>query len=176
MASSPRNIKTPRPVYAVVGAGDLAVEKLREVSREVHVPKTDVKTVRDQLQSQVESQVKNVQAQAKTAQAQVRTAPAKTQAAVTEALNEALAQANTVYDDLAARGKSLVTRIRRQQATQDLEAAVDNTVSQAKATKTTAKKAAKSTRTRAKATTTSARKTADAAGRAVQDAADKVGD
>jgi hypothetical protein len=174
MAQNSRNIKTPTPVYALVGAGDLAVRKLREVSRDVHLPKTDVKTVRDQVQGQVETQVKNVQAQVKTAQTQVRTAPAKTQA-LTDALNDALAHANTVYDDLAARGKNLVTRIRSQQATQDLEVAIDTTVTQAKGTTTTAKKAAKSTRTRAKGTRTSARKAADAAGRAAHDAADKVG-
>lgn len=111
-------IKNSTPVYAVVGAGDFAVEKLRSV----RLPKP-----------------------------------------------------GGVYADLAARGESLVTRVERQQATQDLQAQADRTASQAKGAATTAKKGARSTTTRAKATTTSAKKSADVAGKAAKDAADKTG-
>jgi len=150
MAPSTRSIKTPTPVYAFVGIGDLAVEKLRDV----RLPKTDVKTVQDQMQ----------------------TAPAKAQAAVTSAFHDALTQANTVYGHLATRGETLVTRIRGQEASAELRKQAGRTATQAKATKTTAKKATKSTRSRAKATTTSAKKTAEAGGEATKSAADKVGD
>lgn len=132
-------IKTPTPVYVVVGAGDYAVEKLRSVRLPKLDATHDVKDVPVQFAGQVFS------------------------------------TANTVYADLAARGESLVTRVRKQQATEDLQARASRTTSQAKGAATTAKKGARSTTTRAKATTTSARKSADAAGKAAKDAAGKTG-
>lgn len=94
-----RTTSIQTPVYAVVGAGDLAVEKLREV----RLPKADVRAAQDK----------------------VKAAPGRAQAAYVEALtqaNAAVSQAGTAYADLAARGKHLVSRVRGQQATPDLEA------------------------------------------------------
>ena len=129
--------------------------------------------------------------------------PTKTVARVKESVNElteTVDEWNQQYVDLAARGRTLVGRIRRQQATQDLKAETKKTTSRAKTTRTraaktadqatdSAKKAtdsakksaratgaqAKSTRSSAKATGTSAKKTASAAKKATQDAAAKTG-
>ncbi len=83
------------------------------------------------------------------------------------------------YVDLAARGRTLVNRIRRQQATQDLKSEAKKTTSRAKTTAraTTAqtKKAASTARSSAKATGTSAKQTATATKKAGQAAAAKTG-
>jgi hypothetical protein len=108
-------------------------------------------------------------------------------------VGETVDDLNKQYVDLAARGRTLVGRIRRQQATQDLKAEAEETTSRAKTTRTraartadqaadSAKKsaratgtAAKSTRSSAKATGTSAKRTATAAKKATQSAAAKTG-
>jgi peptidoglycan hydrolase CwlO-like protein len=119
-------------------------------------------------------------------------------------LGETVDDLNKQYVDLAARGRSLVNRIRRQQATQDLEAQAKRTATRAKTATTQIKKAvdqaasqtkkaasqtkrsaaqaaratseaAKPAKSSAKATSTSAKKTADAAKQATRDAAAKTG-
>ena len=194
------------PLLAVVGAGDLAVEKLRKagaglnaraIDLNTRVSKVDATAVRGQakarvegLQSALQSRVDAVQADVLAAPDQVKTLPSKAQAALDATYSTAL----STYEDLAGRGKTLVTRIRKQQATVDLEQQAGSTVSHAKgtattakksasrtksaakSTKTTAKKQAKATTSSAKATSTAAQKTAKAATDAATDAAGKVGD
>jgi len=114
-------------------------------------------------------------------QSEVQTLPTRLQ----KLLDEQVATAGDTYADLVKRGESLVGRIRRQQSTQDTEAAAKTTVTKAKTTKTQATKAAKKTtakarkspaKSSAKATTTTAKKTASSATKAVIDAAEKIGD
>jgi hypothetical protein len=167
-----------RPFYAVAGVVDLTVEQLRAVptyARSIKVERGDVEQAVAELRSET------------------RALPTR---ATTAAL-EAVERAEDTYGDLVRRGRSVVGRIRRQQASQDLEASAPNTVSRTKAatttarrsatntgttakratgrTATTARKNAASTRTATKGAATSARKTAKAAGRAVEDGAAKVG-
>ncbi len=78
-------------------------------------------------------------------------------------LGDAIASAVSTYGDLAGRGESLMTRVRRQQATSDLQEQAKSTVSRAKATTTTAKKQAGVTKESVAATTSTARKSAAAA-------------
>ncbi|MFC0623513.1 hypothetical protein [Kribbella deserti] len=177
------------PLYALAGAGDLAVEKLREVSADASVriaALADQKTVQTEiskvqtelvkaqaeLTKRFESIVGTLTAEAKTVPAQLKELPAVVQANLTTVLG----QAEEAYDELAGRGKDLVTRIRSQKATEDLEAQAKSTVSKAKATRTTARKATDSATRSAKGTVTSARKTAKTAGKAATDAATKIGD
>ncbi len=130
----------------------------------------------------------------------VQSVPSKAQGL----LGDAIVSAFSTYGDLAGRGKSLVTRVRRQQATSDLQEQAESTVARAKATRTTvkkqagattqsaaattatarksaaattstAKKSASRAKSSAKATTTSAKKTASATKKATSDAADKTG-
>jgi cobalamin biosynthesis Mg chelatase CobN len=200
-------IDAKRPFYAVVGAGDLAVEYARTYASDVQtrIAKVDIepKALRDQARTVVVARVDELTKDAKQAQAKLEArvaelqADAKTLPGKVETLtNEAVVELTETYGDLAARGKDLVARIRRQ-ATQDAQAAVKGTVTRAKTAKTqttksaqatagTAKKSASATKSAAKttgstakrttkATGTSAKKAASATGQATTDAASKVG-
>jgi chromosome segregation ATPase len=176
------------PLYVIAGAGDLAVEKFREVSGDVtsRFAKLDQKAVQTTLQSELTKRqaefakrqaelakrFEALAADAKTVPAKLRELPAVAQAGLTTVLG----QAEETYDDLAARGQEIVGRIRNQKATDDVVAQAKTTVSKAKATRTTVRKTAESAERNVKATATSARKTAKSATKAASDAAAKVGD
>jgi heparin binding hemagglutinin HbhA len=186
-----QNLKAPSPVLAVIGIGDLAVEKLREVGSDVQARSAKIHLEPRQLQTDLENVAKH-------RVEDVRAAQNKAQARAESVFHDVVAQASTTYDSLTGRGQSLVERIGRQQATQDLARLAGITKSQTKAasttarkgaastgssakksasqTRSTAKKSASQTRSRAKAASTSARKTAGAAGTAAQKSAEKVGD
>jgi hypothetical protein len=170
--------RTPvTPFYAIAGAGDLAVEKVRAVGVDVtaRFAKLDQKTLQVELtkaQSELTKRFEAIVADARTAPAKLRELPKTAQTGLTVVLG----QAEETYEDLAGRGKDLVERIRHQQATEDLEAAAKTTVSKAKAARTTARKTAQTASRNVKATATSARKTAKAAAKAAESAADKIGD
>ena len=195
-------IDATRPFYAVVGAGDLAVEYARTAATDVQarISKVDIepKTLRDQARTVVLTRVEELTEEAKDAQAKLEArvvdlqADAKAFPSKFESyVNETVTTANSAYGDLASRGRDLVNRIRKQQATQDTKAAANTTVAKAKTTKTqtanSAKKTAGTTKSAArktsstaksnvKATSTSAKKTASAGTDAASSAADKVGD
>ena len=174
--------RTPvTPFYAIAGAGDLAVEKVRAVGEDVtaRFAKLDQKNLQTELtkeltkaQAELTKRFEAIVADARTAPAKLRELPKTAQAGFTVVLG----QAEETYEDLAGRGKDLVERIRSQKATEDLVAQAKTTVSKAKATRTTAKKTADSATRNVKATATSARKTAKTASKAASDAASKVGD
>lgn len=191
MARSQTSNQNLAPFYAVIGVGDLAVEKIRAVGTDVQARSTKLNLEPKQLQADIE-------AVAKQRVDDVRSVQHKAQQRAEEVFSDVVAQATTTYDSLAGRGKKLVDRIRRQESTKNLARTASQTKSQAKATSTTAKKnasttassakksasktastakqSASQTRSRAKATSTSARKTADNATTAAQQAAEKVGD
>jgi hypothetical protein len=174
--------RTPvTPLYALAGAGDLAVEKFRAVSDDVtaRFAKLDQKTLQTELSKRqtelaklVEKRFEAIVADARTAPAKLRELPAVAQAGFTTVLG----QAEETYEDLAGRGKDLVERIRTQKATEDLVTQAKSTARKAKATRTTAKKTAETASRSVKSTTTSARKTAKTASKAAAAAATKVGD
>jgi hypothetical protein len=174
--------RTPvTPFYAIAGAGDLAVEKVRAVGEDVtaRFAKLDQKTLQAEFtkeltkaQSELTKRFEAIVADARTAPARLRELPKTAQAGLTVVLG----QAEETYEDLAGRGKDLVERIRQQKATEDLVTSAKTTVSKAKATRTTTRKTAQSATRTVKATATSARKTAKAAAKAAESAAEKVGD
>jgi heparin binding hemagglutinin HbhA len=174
--------RTPvTPLYAIAGAGDLAVEKFRAVSEDVttRFAKLDQKSLQSSLQTELTKRPAELSKRLEVLTAEARTVPAKLRElpSVAQAgLTTVLGQAEETYEDLAGRGKDLVTRIRSQKATEDLVAQAKTTVSKAKATRTTAKKTADTATRNVKATATSARKTAATAKKAAATAADKVGD
>jgi hypothetical protein len=98
-------VRDSKAFYAAAGAGDLAVEKLRELRR-----------------------------------IQGRPDPKDFVAYV----NQVGARASEVFDELAERGKKIVRRIDRQQATQELQASARSTASQARTAAGTARKTARS--------------------------------
>jgi heparin binding hemagglutinin HbhA len=171
--------KTPTtPLYALAGAGDLAIAKLREIREDVTVRfaalKDQPKSVQAEFskrQAELTKRFETLAADARTVPTQLRDLPGFVQTKVTTVVD----QAEAAYDELADRGKDLVTRIRKQQATEDLATAVKNTIGKAKATSTSAGKAADTTTRNVKATATSAKKAAKSATKAAGDAT-KVGD
>jgi heparin binding hemagglutinin HbhA len=166
------------PLYAVAGAGDLAVAKLREVPSRFSTLKVEPKLVQDRVTGSLNS----IQGDVRAFPERARTLPEKAQAfaqvqlgKATEAYEDITGKATETYGDLAKRGKNVVGRIRRQKASQDLKADIETTTAKAKATETTARKAVTSTQRAAKGTATSAAKTAKTAEKATKDAAGKVG-
>lgn len=197
-----KKIDATAPLYAVVGVTDLAVERARHYSADIQArfAKLDLepKALRDQVQTVVTARIDELNEDAKGARTTVEARATKARAQLESYVNDTVAEVTETYGDLAARGRNLVARIRRQQATQDAKASAQTAVAKAKTTRTqttksakatagTTKRAAKTTKTAAKktagtakrnvkATTTSAQKTASAATKAAGDAAEKVGD
>lgn len=195
-------IDATRPLYALVGAGDLAVEYARTATADVQarIAKIDLepKALRDQARTVVTTRIDGLAGDAKEARSTVESRAKETRTQVEGYVNEAVTEVTEAYGDLAARGRDLVGRIRRQQATKDAKAATRTTTAKAKTAKTQTTKSAKSTastaktatkstgqaakktadtaKTNAKSTTTAAKKTAESTTKAVGDAAEKVGD
>ncbi len=152
--SSTQTLLDPtRPFYAAVGGVDVAVA----------IARTGLTEAQTRLE-QAQSRLSRVELEPKAL-------PGKAQSLVAGTVDDLTQQ----YADLAARGRTLVGRIRRQQSTQEVAAEAKQTVSRAKTTRTQATKAARTTRSSAKATGTTARKTAGAATKATKDAAAKTG-
>ncbi len=139
-----------RPLYAGVGVTDLVVETVRDYVADVQKRLDDVRSVsgleakpevlRDRAGKAVTDRIDslNKDAQARRhvieqrvaeLQSEVQTFPTRLQKLV-----DAQVAAGDTYAELVKRGELLVGRIRRQQATQDAEAAAKTTVSKAKTT------------------------------------------
>ena len=177
-----KTITTSKPFYVVAGAGDLAVKTLREGTDKLSTMRIERKEIRKDIEATISS-----------LQTETKALPAKAQTVAVTLAADVAGKVGTGYDELLGRGRSVVTRIRRQKSTQDLESQASTTVRRSKATVTTAKKAAAATRSSAKGTatvakkraaatkktaksaTTSARKTTTAAKKATTAAASKVG-
>ena len=119
------------PAYVAVGLTDLALEKMREAN----------------LFDPIELG-KEVSAQAEKALKQVQQAPGM----VVNRGRKLAEAAQADYDVLAERGEQVIERIRGQQATQDLKAQLDNTVSITRGAMTTARNAVAETERAAVAT------------------------
>jgi hypothetical protein len=85
-------------------------------------------------------------------------------------------EAVKTYRELARRGESLVTGVRRSRPTRQAAEATRTAVSRTKAANTRVRRSAKTTRSSVKSAGTSARRAAAADARAVKEAATKVGD
>ena len=129
-----KTVTDTTPVYAVVGATDLIVERVRHASARAQKVNAELEVQRLQERAQ-----------------QLPTL------AVTKAL-EAAGQAEQTYDDLAVRGKKLVDRIKKQKATQDLIDQGKVTLSRGKAAVTTVRKVVDDTLPAAKSTLTLAKR------------------
>jgi hypothetical protein len=89
---------------------------------------------------------------------QVKTLPSRAQALIDDAVSGAI----STYSGLAGRGKTLVTRVRKQEATSELQDRAGATTAKVKAASTTAKKSAAATKTASKSAATTTRKSAAA--------------
>jgi hypothetical protein len=117
-----------KPLYAVVGAADFALEQAKDVPADV--------TARV---SKVSARLSDVPAQVKTLPAQVKGLRGEVETRV-ETLTE---KATDLYSQLTVRGERLVTQIRRQPATEAAIAEGKEAVRKAEAAATAAKKSVK---------------------------------
>jgi hypothetical protein len=192
-----------KPLYAGVGATDLAVERVRdlvtgvqergqkrfaEAQDSVRGIDLEPRALRDQAVTRVNARVDALAKDAKARRAAL-------EKRVAELQSDALSTVGGAYGDLVSRGEGLVTRIRRQESTRSAQSSARTATTKAKTTRTQATKATKSTakktsatakktaadasapaKSSAKATTTAAKQTASDAAAAAGDAAAKVGD
>lgn len=151
-----KSITDTNPVYAAVGATDLAFERLRDARVRAAAVRLDldVKVIQDRALERFEKATEHVQ-QIPT---QVRNQTA-----------EAADKARDGYTSLAVRGEKLVKRIRNQKSTKDLFAQAGNTVSLGKGAVTTVRKAANHTQRAAKVTLATGRREAGAVAASVQE-------
>jgi hypothetical protein len=126
-----------KPLYAVVGAGDLAVENLRELPGDVVSKATTLIPMTTSIVTELPGKVLGLRGE------------------VESRATALTGKAFEAYGDLVERGQKLVGTIRRSPVTQQAEAQVKVAKSQAKAATTSATKAAKTT---AKATSKAAGK------------------
>lgn len=160
-------IDATRPFYAVVGAGDLAVNYARTAATDVQArfakverdPKAlreqaltrfntrveeltgDAKDAQTKLEERAKEAQKKLEGRLSTLQADAKSLPNKVEGYV----NDAVAEVVEAYGELAVRGQALVTRIRTQQATKEAKGAARSTVTRAKTAKTQTTKSARST-------------------------------
>ncbi|MCW2944141.1 MAG: hypothetical protein JWR24_858 [Actinoallomurus sp.] len=140
-------LRDNKAFYAAAGAGDFAVEKLREMPDRLN-----------KLQEKAD--------------------PKDLGGAAVAYMTHAGSRAVEVFDELAERGKKIVSRVERQKATQELEASARSTVRKARSTAGSAKETAgsvKETAGSAKETAGSAKETARTTAKAVGDASKKIG-
>jgi hypothetical protein len=133
-----KTVTTSTPVYAVVGATDLAVGAVRSVQQRAAKARVDL----------------DLKSLPTTLQVKAQQAPT---AALTVAL-ETAGRAEETYDELSARGKKLIERIAKQAATKELLNQSKLTISRGKAVVTTVRRGSKETQTAAKAAVTTARR------------------
>ena len=163
-----RKIDATRPLYAVVGAGDLAVEYARKSTADVQARfakiELEPKALRDQAVTVVSTRIdelgedakgarSTVESRAKEARSTVESRAKETRAQIEAYVNGTVSEVTETYGDLAERGRNLVARVRRQQATQDAKAAAKTTTAKAKTAKTQTTKSAKGTASTAKKST-----------------------
>jgi heparin binding hemagglutinin HbhA len=144
VADITRTVTESTPVYAAVGATDLAVQKVRDARVRASAARVELTT--DKIQARVAKRATAVTEQA--------------QHVPVLALNRSLELASKAvggYESLAARGEGLVKRVRSQKATKDLLAQAETTIALGKGAVTTVRRAAGDIERSAKATLTTGR-------------------
>jgi len=163
-------------LHAVVGAGDLAVAKLRQTHSELsaRTDNFDPKIIREQARATLLARVGTMPHDIKAAPQQVRALPEKAEAVI----GDAVVKSFSAYGDLAGRGRTLVERMRKQPENEsDTDAAVSTTPLSADAVEPTGAptRAAAKSRPATTKKAASARRTTTAARKSFDDGADKVG-
>jgi hypothetical protein len=117
----PRNSRKsstePNPLYAIAGAGDLAVEKIREISKIAtdklgSLETADPAVVSDRVQERIEERADALAVVLRTASVDLRIQAKDLTDKAQAALQMALDQAGDTYETLSERGKGAVIRIR----------------------------------------------------------------
>jgi hypothetical protein len=111
----PKSVTESKPVQAVAGAGDLAVEKLKEVSKAAQerfaAMEADPTAVSNRVQLNLEESAGKLGSALRGASEDVRLQWSQLSEKAQKALHEALEQAGHTYDALADRGKDVVIRL-----------------------------------------------------------------
>jgi tartrate dehydratase beta subunit/fumarate hydratase class I family protein len=150
-----KTVTDTTPVYAALGATDLAVERLREARDRAAAIRLDLDV--SAIQDRAVKRFEQVTEQVQQIPAQVRNQRV-----------EAAGKARETYTGLAARGEKLVKRVRNQKSTKDLFAQAGSTVSLGKGAVTTVRKAAHDTQRAAIVTLATGRREAGSVAASVQ--------
>jgi heparin binding hemagglutinin HbhA len=150
----------PTPLFAVVGATDLAVERVRTVVANVTAT---------QAEAQKHAQKAISEFDPKAAAQEVPTR------AVAVAL-ETASKAEARYEEFAKRGKQLVERVRTQQSTQEFVHRTSGTISRTKGAVTTTRRAAEDTASALLTTLGVARREATGVVRTASESAEEAAD
>jgi hypothetical protein len=147
---------TSTPLFAVVGATDLAVERVRAAAANASAVQAQFEAKVSAVHADVNNRVTSFDP--KILRSQAQEVPTK---AAARAL-EAAGRAEIAYEELAKRGKQLVDRVRSQASTQDLVNQAGNTLNRGRAAVTVARKAADDTASAILGTLTVGRREAEA--------------
>jgi heparin binding hemagglutinin HbhA len=139
MATATETSHVPTPIFAVLGATDVAVERVRAVIADLPSAQAQFEARVSAVQADVEKRAKEFDPKAIGAKAQELPTRAAARALEVASIGQAR------YEELAERGKAVVDAIRTQASTQQLFSQAGSTVSRGKAAVTTARKAADDT-------------------------------
>ena len=150
-----KTVTDTTPVYAALGATDLAVERLRDARTRAAAVRLDLDV--SAMQGRAVKGFEKVTEQVQQIPAQVR-----------DQTVEVAGKARETYSGLAVRGEKLVKRVRNQKSTKDLFAQAGGTVSLGKGAVTTVRKAAHDTQHAAVVTLATGRREAGSVAASVQ--------
>ncbi len=161
-------------LHAVVGAGDLAVAKLRQTHSELsaRTDNFDPKIIREQARATLFARVGTMPQDIKAAPQQVRALPEKVEAVI----GDAVVKSFSAYGDLAGRGRTLVERVRKQPETADVREQAQTIMDLSEPPAGAPTKAAAKSRPATTKKAASARRTTTAARKSFEAGADKVGE
>lgn len=156
-------------VMAVVGATDLAVEKVRDAQERLveaakDIDAKDLPKEFKKIQESLENLQKDLAEAVSRRVKEVRSSPAD---AIGHSI-ELASKAHATVEELAERGEDVIARIRKQKPTKELKSSVKSTVKASKSAVTSARKAAVDTEK-------AAVKTIKTAGKEAKVVAEKVG-
>ncbi|MGW5363095.1 hypothetical protein [Actinopolymorpha pittospori] len=150
------------PLYVLAGAGDLAVEKIREFSRMASekissLENTDPAVVSDRMQDRIEEGADSLGVVLRSATNDIRTQAEKLSDRAQAVIQSAWMQAGDAYGDLAERGQNVVVHLRGQNGRQIKRSSSSSgrgrSTSKAAGGRSTTKSASKSARSTSKSTT-----------------------
>lgn len=152
--------ETITPLYVLAGAGDLAVEKIREISKMASsrissLETTDPAEVSDRMQVRIEEGADTLGVVLRSATSDIREQAKGISGRAQSAMQAMWMSAGDAYDDLIERGEGVVSHLRGQNGR-----TIQRTAAGARGGRTTAAKKAGRSATKATGTSTTAKKTA----------------
>ncbi|MET9020744.1 hypothetical protein ABZV93_12225 [Actinopolymorpha sp. NPDC004070] len=152
--------ETITPLYVLAGAGDLAVEKIREISKMASskissLETTDPAEVSDRMQVRIEEGADTLGVVLRSATSDIREQAKGISGRAQSAMQAMWMSAGDAYDDLIERGEGVVSHLRGQNGR-----TIQRTAAGARGGRTTAAKKAGRSATKSAGTSSTAKKTA----------------